>query len=179
VILHRYIQYLPRLNKLFSYYPVVRRRCRVSARVIVDQNDRRGPLRDRFPKYFSRMHERGIEQPTSHSNVALESMLRVEDRDVKFLDRKILEPLGEDLVDIARPAHGRSFLPLFSGHAPSQLEGGVDTNRTSRSHAADAGKGRHRLRGKQPQRSSARGEYFLSYSECRPPLGPAAEKDSD
>jgi hypothetical protein len=142
--------------------------------VIVNENDRRRPLRNRFPKHFSRMHERRIEQAASHSDIAFEPVLRVEDRDVKLLDREILESLGEDLVDIARPADGRSFLPLFRGHAPPQLESGVDTNSTSRSHAAYTREGRHRLRGEQPQRSSARREYFLSYPKGRSALEPAA-----
>jgi hypothetical protein len=125
------------------------------------------------------MDEGGIEETARYGDVAFQPVLRVEDRDVKLLHRKILEPLGKDLVDIPRPAHGRSFLPLFSGHAPSQLERGMDTNSTSRSYAADTGEGRDRLRRKQPQRSAARRKYFLSNCKGGPTLGPAAEEYRD
>jgi hypothetical protein len=74
---------------------------------------------------------------------------------VEFLDRKILEPLREDLVHIPWPAHGRPFLPFFRGHASSQLQGGMDTNRTSRSYAADARQRGHRLRREQAQGAAA------------------------
>jgi len=151
VILHGYVEYLARLHELFSYYPVVRRRCRISARVIVNQNDCCRSLRDRFPKNFSRMYERRVEKAARYCDVALKPMLRVEDRDVKLLDRKILEPLREDLVDVARPAHGCSFLPFLCRHAPSQLERGMDTNRTSRSYTTYTREGRDGLGREQAQ----------------------------
>jgi hypothetical protein len=146
VILHWDVEYLARLHELFCYYPVVRRRCRISTRVIVDQNDRRGSLRNRLAKNFSRMNERGIEQAAGDGDVAFQTVLRVEDCDVEFLDRKILEPLREDLVDIPRPTYRRTFLPLFRRHPPAKLERGVDTNRTSRSYPTHTGQSSYRLR---------------------------------
>jgi hypothetical protein len=92
------------------------------------------------------MHERRIEQAAGYRDVALEPVLRIEHRDVELLDREILQTLREDLIDIAGPAHGRSFLPFLRRHSPSQLERGVDANRTSRSYTPDAGKGCYRLR---------------------------------
>ena len=94
VVLHGYVEYPARLHELFCYYPVVGRRCRIAARMIVNENDRRRPLRDRFTKYFARMHERRIEQSARYRDVALQPVLRVEDRDVKLLDRKVLQPLA-------------------------------------------------------------------------------------
>jgi hypothetical protein len=97
------------------------------------------------------MHERRIEQAAGYGDVALEPVLGIEYRDVKLFDRKILQALGENLEDVAGPAHGRPFLSFLRRHAPSQLEGGVDANRASRSHAPHAGKGCYWLRRQQAQ----------------------------
>jgi hypothetical protein len=105
-------------------------------------------------------------------------MLGVEDRDVELFDRKILQALGKNLEDVARPAHGRPFLPLLRRHAPSQLEGCMDTNRTSRSHASHAGKGCYRLRRQQPQRSPTGGKYLLADPDRRSALRSATKKNS-
>jgi hypothetical protein len=113
--------------------------------MVVHQNDSRRPLRDRFPKHFPWVNERGIEEATSDGDVALEPVLRIEDGDVEFFDWKILETLRKDLVHIARPAHRRSLLPFLHRHAPAQLERGMDTNSTSRSYPAYTGKSGHRL----------------------------------
>jgi len=93
------------------------------------------------------MHERRIEEAASYGDVALEPVLRIKHGDVELFDRKILQTLREDLIDIARPAHRRSFLPFFHRHAPAQLERCVDTNRTSRSYPAHARERGDRLRG--------------------------------
>jgi hypothetical protein len=119
--------------------------------VIVDENDRRRSLGDRFPENLTRMHERRIEQAARYRDVALEPVLRIEHRDMELLDRQIFQSLREDLIDIAGPANGRSLLPFLCRHSPSQFERGVDANRTSRSYPPDAGEGRHRLRRQQPQ----------------------------
>jgi hypothetical protein len=146
--------------------------------VIVDENDCRRPLGDRFPKHFTRMHERRIEQAAGYRDVALEPVLGVEDGYVKLFDRKILQTLSKDLEDIARPAHRRSFLSLFGRHAPPQLQGRMDANRTSCSYTPDAGKGRHRLRRQQSQRPPAGGKYLLANSERGSAFGSATNKDS-
>jgi hypothetical protein len=102
------------------------------------------------------MYERRIEQAARYGDVALESVLRIEHGDVELLDRQIFQALREDFVDIAWPSDGCAFLPLFRRHAPSQLERGVDTNSTSRTDPAHAGKGRDRLAREQSQRTAAR-----------------------
>jgi hypothetical protein len=108
------------------------------------------------------MNERRVEQSTGYGDVALETVLGVEYRDVKLFDRKILQTLGENLEDVARPAHWRPFLPLLRRHAPSQLQGCMDTNRTSRSHTPDAGERCYRLRRQQAQRAPTSGKYLLA-----------------
>jgi hypothetical protein len=149
VILHGYVEYLASLHELSCYYPVVRRRCRIPARVVVDEDDSGRPLSDRFPKYFSRMHERRVEEAASYGDVALEPVLRIEHGDVELFNRKILQALRKDLIHVARPAHGRSFLPLLRRHASTQLERGMDTNRTSRSYTTYARKSGDWLRREQ------------------------------
>src|SRR5688572_14315078 len=81
VILHGYVEYLASLYKLFCYHPVIGRWCRISTRVVMDQNDCRGPLRDRFPKHLSRVYERRIEEAASYGDVTLEPVLRIEHGD--------------------------------------------------------------------------------------------------
>jgi hypothetical protein len=63
--------------------------------MVVHQDDRRRPLGDRFPEDLARMHEGRGENPARDRHVPFEPMLRVQHRDVKFLDRQILEPWRE------------------------------------------------------------------------------------
>src|SRR5207247_1072188 len=170
VILHRDVEYFSGLHELFSYYPVVGRGCRIPARVIVDENDCRRSLRDRFPEHLAGMDERRVEKPAGYRNVALESVLRIEHGNVKLLDREILQTLRKDLVDVAGPAHRRALLPFFGSHPPTQFQRRVDTHGTSRSDTPYARESGHRLRREQPQRTSATRKYLLSYSKRRSPL---------
>ena len=80
----------------------------------------------------------------------------------------LVDPLLDDLDALLQdhqrelePADRRALLPFFRRHPSAQLEGGVDTNRTSRSYAAHARETRHRLRGEESERPPAGGEYFL------------------
>jgi hypothetical protein len=125
------------------------------------------------------MHERRIEQAAGYGDIALEPVLGVEDGYVKLFDRKILQTLRKDLEDIARPAHRRSFLPLFRRHAPAQLESRMDANRTSCSYTPDAGKGRHRLRRQQPQGSPTGRKNLLANSNRGSAFGSATKKNSE
>jgi hypothetical protein len=119
--------------------------------MIVNKNDGRRPLRDRLPKHFSRMNERRVEEAARYRDVALEPVLRIENGDVELFHREILQTLRKDLVHIAWPAHGRSFLSFLHRHAPPQFERGMDTNRTSRSYAPHTRKSGDRLGRQQSQ----------------------------
>ena len=44
-------------HELLRHQPIVGTRRRITTRMVVYQNDGRGPLGDRFAKYFPRMHE--------------------------------------------------------------------------------------------------------------------------
>jgi len=120
------------------------------------------------------MNERRIKKPARDGNVPFQPVLGVEHSDVKFFDRQIFEPLGEYLEHVARPSNGRAFLAFLRGHAPSQLESGVDTNSTSRSYATHGGEGGNRPGGQNSQRSAAGREYFLADTERGSALGSAA-----
>jgi hypothetical protein len=97
------------------------------------------------------MNERRIEQPARYSDVPLQPVLRIEYGDVEFLDRKIFEFLGEELVDISRPPNGSTFLTLLGCHPPAKLQRRMYPNRTSRSYPRDARKRGNRLRREQPE----------------------------
>ncbi len=73
-------------------------------------------------------------------------MLRVENCNVKFLDRQILEPLGENLVHIARPSNRNTILALLGSHPTTKLERCMDRNRASVSDPIDGSESSNRLR---------------------------------
>ena len=104
--------------------------------MIVDQYYRGGIFGDRFAKYFAGMDERRVEQTSRYCNVTLETVLRIENRNVKLFDRKILKAGTENLVYIAGTANGDSVLAIFCRHATAKLERRVNRDRT---RVADAG----------------------------------------
>jgi hypothetical protein len=175
MVLHGYVEKLARLHELFSYYPVVGRWCRVAARVIVNEDYRRRALRNRFTEHLAGMNERRIEQSSRDGDIALEAVLGIEDSNMKFLDRQILELLTENFVDIPRPAHRRAFLSLLGGHTPAQLERRMYADCTSRSYSCNGGQRCNGLRGEQPKRAAAGGENLLANSECGSAFGSAAQ----
>ncbi len=85
-----------------------------------------------------------------NTSLGLQPVLRIENSDVKLLHRQVLEALRKYLVHIARPTHRRAFLSFLHRHAPTKLERGMNTNRTSRSYAADTRESSDRLRREQP-----------------------------
>lgn len=66
-------------------------------------------------------------------------MLRVQNSDMEFLDRQILKPRPEYLVDIARTAHWNSILTIFGGHSPAKLESCMNGNGTRITDAVEGG----------------------------------------
>jgi hypothetical protein len=72
-------------------------------------------------------------------------MLRIQNGDVKLLDRKILQLVPEYLVHIARAADGNSILPIFSGHPAPELEGSVNLHCSGIADAGERGEGSNRL----------------------------------
>ena len=107
--------------------------------MIVNEDDRGRVFGDCLAKNLAWMNERRVEQTACHRDVALESVLRIENRNVEFLDGKILKALAEYFVDIARTTHRHALIPFFSRHPPAELEGGVDRDRPC---VADTGKTR-------------------------------------
>ena len=60
-------------------------------RVVVNEDDRCRALRDGLAKDLARMHERGVQYPASHKDVAIDAVLRIEYGDVEFLNGAIVE----------------------------------------------------------------------------------------
>jgi len=146
VILHRYVEYPSRLYELLCNDSVISRRRWIAARVIVDENYRRGIFRDCFSKHLTRMNERRIQKSACYRNVPLQPMLGIEDSDVKFFHWKILQSLSEDFVHIARASDGNAFVTFLSRHATAELECSVHRNRSRIANSAETCKRRDRLR---------------------------------
>jgi len=146
VILHRYVEYPSRLYELLCNDSVISRRRWIAARVIVDENYRRGIFRDCFSKHLTRMNERRIQKSACYRNVPLQPMLGIEDSDVKFFHWKILQSLSEDFVHIARASDGNAFVTFLSRHATAELECSVHRNRSRIANSAEARERGDRLR---------------------------------
>jgi hypothetical protein len=115
--------------------------------MIVDENYRCGILRDCFAKNFAWMNQRRVEQAARYGDVAFESMLRIEYRDVKFFDRKILQSLSEDFMHVAWTTYWCSFVAILCRHSAAELERGVDCYCTCRSDTGETRQCCNRLRG--------------------------------
>jgi hypothetical protein len=144
--------------------------------MIVDEYDRRRPLGDRFPEHLARVHEGGVQDAARHRDVALQPVLRVEHRDVKLLDRQVLEPRREQIEDVSRRADRRALLPRLRRQAPPQLEGRVYGDRTGCSNPGQRSQRRHRLRGEPPERPVAGRQHRVPHADRRPP-GPSGADD--
>jgi hypothetical protein len=113
------------------------------------------------------MHERRIEQPARYGDITLESVLRVEHCDVKFFDGKILQSLSEDFVHIPRTPHGRTLIPLFRSHSPTQLQRCVHRDCASGSYTGKTSQRSNGLRRQSTQRSPRARENLVADSNCR------------
>jgi hypothetical protein len=133
--------------------------------MIVNEDYRRRVLRDRFSKHFAWMHEGRVQQSAGDRDVTLETMLRIEDRDVKLLDGKILQPLAEDLVNVLRTADGDPVLTLLRSHSSAKLQRGVDRDCSGGPDATDRRERTNRLRRQSPQRAVGRREDIVPDSQ--------------
>jgi hypothetical protein len=103
-------------------------------------------------------------------------VLRIENCNVEFLDRKILQTLPEDFVHVARTPNGNAFVALLTRHAPAELERGVDGNGASGAYAREARQGGDRLGRESPQGTVSARKNLVSNSNCGIVLGSAAEE---
>jgi hypothetical protein len=179
VVLHWYVEYAPCLHELLRDYPVVAGRCRIAARVIVNENYRGCVLGDRLAKYFARMDERRIQQPSRYGDVPLEPVLRVEDGNVKFLDRQILEALPENLVHISRTSNRNAFIALLGRHAPAELECGMNGDSAGCTDARQTRQCGDRLGRQSPQGTVRTGQNLVANADCRVFFGSTAEEDRE
>src|SRR5688500_14155308 len=94
--------------------------------MVVDQDDRGRPLRDCLPKDLAWVHERRIKDTTGDRDVAFQTMLRVQNGDVKLLDRQVLQTRCEDRHDVPGRPDGTRFVPAFRRHPSPELERRMD-----------------------------------------------------
>lgn len=81
--------------------------------MIVDEDDRSRVLADCLPEHFARVNQRRIQETARDRDVALQPVLRIENRNVEFLDGEVLQPLAEDLVNIPGTAHRNSIRSIL------------------------------------------------------------------
>jgi hypothetical protein len=151
VILDGYVQQPSSSYELLSSDAIVSGRSGVARGMVVNENDRRRILADRFAKNFAWMDKRGVQQSSCNGYITLEAVLRIENRHVKFLDGQILQSLAEYLVNVARTANRNAVLAILGCHSSSQLESSVNRDGAS---VADSGKrcqSGYRLCGKSAQ----------------------------
>src|SRR4051812_27062706 len=103
--MYRNVEQSSRRHQLFGHYPIVVRGRRITAGMIVDENDRRRSLGDRLAEYLARMHEGRIEYAARDRDVSFEPMLRVEHGHVELFDRQIFHSRSEVFDDVARRTH--------------------------------------------------------------------------
>jgi hypothetical protein len=93
------------------------RRLRVSRRMVVNEDERRGVPKDSRLEDFPWVNERGGECPDRHEVKPHNSVATVEEKDDELLTIESLEALLERSVDILRLADGGSrtvALPPFA-----------------------------------------------------------------
>jgi hypothetical protein len=57
-------------------------------------------------------------------------MLRIQNRNVEFLDRKILQLVPEYLMHVARAANGNAVLAILDRHPAAELERSMNLHRS-------------------------------------------------
>src|ERR1019366_2568589 len=126
VVGHGDVQQTARGHELRRDRTVGRAGRRISARMVVHQDDRRGALGDRLAEHLARMDERRIQDAARDGDIAIEAVLCVEDGHVEFLDGQVLEPRRVRGPYVAWRPERRAFVARFTAKAPAQFKRGVD-----------------------------------------------------
>ena len=179
MIRHRDVEEPPRGDELGGNRPIVGRRRRVPARMVVDQDDRRRTLGDRLAKDHPRVHERRVENPTSNRDIPLETVLRIEHRDVELLDRQILESRRKRGPDITRRTERRPLVPRFRGETAAELERRVYDNRPNSPEPRHRRERGDRLRREPTERAVGACERVVRDRERRPSRCAGADQDGE
>lgn len=108
--------------------------------MVVHQEECSGALRDRLTEDLTRVDQRTVEDATADQQIALQSMLGVEDGDVKLLHAEALKPRGVETPGIVRPAHRRPLRHRLPGESLTELECRADHGRA---HGPDPGDPSH------------------------------------
>ena len=114
---------------------VVRARCRIAGRVIVEEHDRRRRRRGRFTKDLARVHDRRVERPNRDDPDPDHAMLRVEHDDAELLDGAGAILRQQIRGNLARRGELGTFRHASDKRASSQLDRGDDPRGASRSDA--------------------------------------------
>jgi|SRR5688572_7674610 len=160
MIVYRYVEQPARGNQLCRHFSIVRRGRRVPARVVVDEDDRGRPLRNRLAEYLPWVYERRAQKTTGDRHVALEPMLGVQHRHVELLDREVLESWSEKLVDVDGSGNGITNAAGFRGEPPSEFQRRMKDDGLGGTNAADGANRRYRRRCQSSQRSATPREDF-------------------
>mgnify|MGYP003344581526 CR=1 FL=1 len=131
------LQQPPGRHELAGDRAVVRTRRGIAAGMVVDEHDRRGPLRDRLTEHLTRVHQRGVQDPSRDEHVAVEPVLRVEDRDVELLDRQVLEPRRVRAPHVARGTERFGEVHGLGRHAAGDGEADPRRGAAQQQHADD------------------------------------------
>jgi len=130
VVVYGDVQQSAGRDELLGDRAIVRRRHRIAAGMIVDEDDRRRPLGDRLSKNLARVHEGRRQQPTRDRHIAFQPMLRVEHGHVKLLDGQVFRP------DPSKPASWNRGAYLVNGpghcaecHSERNFAGGIVEDR--------------------------------------------------
>src|SRR4051812_20534470 len=91
--------------------------------MIVDHDDSGRRLGNGAPEYFTRMHERAVQQPPGDQHLAEDLTLAVQRKEVKLLHLEIPQPSTKQAHDIFGVPDARTRRPLLPRDSGTQLEG--------------------------------------------------------
>jgi hypothetical protein len=177
MIVHRNVQQPARGHQLICHIPVVRARGRIAARVIVDKDDRGCPLRDSLPEHFAGVYQGRIKDTTGDGHVAFQSVLRVENGDVKLFDRKVFEPRGKDRDHVPRRTNWSRLVAAFARQSPAELESRMNHYGTHWAYASVILELGHGASCQSPKRTAGRRQDFLAHAKRRPATPSGTDDD--
>ena len=102
------IEHARALDQLARQPDVLAARRRITARMIVQQDDRRGGFEDRRLEDLAGMDQARLQGPFGHDTVPQETVVRIEQRDPEDLVLQILHERSERRVHFRRAGQDRA-----------------------------------------------------------------------
>jgi len=127
----------PGLRHLAGDCAIFGRRRRISRRVVVDQDDRRGTLDDGGAEDLPGVNQGSVEDSPRDGHVAQDPMLRVEEQRVKLLVGEIAQTRSHEGMDICRASDPGSIRQSLLCCPTPQLESGQNARCGGRSDPRD------------------------------------------